>query len=92
MEERGIDAGGHRARQVTPEILSSSELILVMEQGHRAKLESWMPAARGRVHLLGRWLDDAEVADPYRKDETAFRDSLTLIDSGLDAWIQRLWA
>lgn len=35
MAARGLDLSGHRARQLTPELATSFDLILVMEDGHR---------------------------------------------------------
>ena len=40
MEERGLDISGHKARQLTPDLISDSDLILVMEAGHRRAIDS----------------------------------------------------
>ena len=35
MQERGLDISGHRAQQLTPDLVTASDLILVMESGHK---------------------------------------------------------
>ncbi len=83
LRERGIDLSRHRARQLTSHIVLESELVLVMERAHRRHVEAMFPAARGRVHLLGR-TRDFEVPDPYRGSRAAFEEALWLIERGLD--------
>lgn len=90
MQERGIDLSAHRAQQLTPALIRSADLILVMEKGHQLAVEEILPAARGRVFPLGKW-DGFEVPDPYRKDRAAFELSLKLIDQGLGTLQSRFW-
>ena len=79
----------HRARQLSEEIVRSSELILVMEHSQCAHIERLMPFSRGKVHLLGRW-GGFEVPDPYKKTLQAFEDALVLIERGVTDWTYRL--
>lgn len=89
MEERGLGLAGHRGRQLDGELLRSHDLVLVMERGHQAWIESRWPEARGRVYRWGHW-SDFEVPDPYKKDESAFREVLALIERGLAEWKEKL--
>jgi len=91
LAERGIDLSAHRARQLTPELVSKSDLILAMERRHVADVEALAPAARGRVHLLGRF-GGFEVPDPYRQPREAFEAALALIERGLADYQQRFWS
>ena len=91
MQERGIDLTAHRARQLTPELIRGSDLILVMEQGHQRAVEDMLPAARGRVFTLGKW-GGFEVPDPYRKDRAAFEHAAALIDQGVALLQSRFWS
>lgn len=90
MLARGIDISAHRARQLEAEMVRANELILVMEQGHQQHLHQLYPAARGKVHLLGKW-QGQEIPDPYRKSESHFARALEMIEAGVAAWAQRLW-
>jgi protein-tyrosine phosphatase len=83
VAERGLDLSGHRARQLTPELIRGFELILVMETEQQRAVVSMLPAARGRVHCIGRW-GKFEVPDPYRQPRPAFERALALIDRGVD--------
>ena len=90
MRERGIDLASHRARQLTPLMIRQADLVLVMEERHRQHVHAMLPEARGKVHLLGKW-QQAEIPDPYRQDEQAFRQALALIEQGVEAWSRRIW-
>ena len=91
MAERGIDISSHRAQQLTPDLVSKADLILVMESGHRRVIDENDVTARGKVHRLGEW-QDKEIADPYRQDKTAFSEALADIESGIASWVEKLTA
>ncbi|MGH9890679.1 MAG: low molecular weight protein-tyrosine-phosphatase [bacterium] len=88
--ERHLDISGHRARQVTAELLFASDLVLVMETQQQKGLEARYPELRGKVHGVGKWCD-FDVPDPYGQSRTAFLNSLVMIERGLAEWRRRLW-
>lgn len=90
LAKRGIDISAHRARQLTPELLASAELVLVMETAHQRDLERLMPSTRGRVHRIGRF-GGFDVPDPYRQDRAAFERALELIERGLGDFEKVFW-
>jgi protein-tyrosine phosphatase len=90
MRERGIDISGHRGRKLTPELIRSFELILVMEAEQQRQVEAILPSARGRVHRIGRW-GNFDVPDPYRRDRAAFEQALSLILRGVDDLEKAFW-
>jgi len=90
MSERGLDISGHRARQLTPEIIRSFELVLVMEAAQQQAVEAILPSARGRVHRIGRW-GSFDVPDPYRQERVAFERALALIDRGIGDLERAFW-
>jgi protein-tyrosine phosphatase len=89
MAARGIDIRGHRAQQVTRELCRQAELVLVMSTDQRKRLEEDYPFATGRVFRVGEFLK-RDVSDPYGQSETAFRESLQVIDEGVREWLQRI--
>jgi protein-tyrosine phosphatase len=91
MAERGIDIGPHRAQQLTPDLVSKADLILVMESGHRRVIDENEVTARGKVFRLGEW-QDKEIDDPYRQDKTAFSEALADIENGIASWVEKLQA
>ncbi len=90
MNQRGIDISSHSARQLTPEMLTYFDLILVMEAGHLDVVRSMSPAAYGKTHRLGKWIDK-DIPDPYGKSRASFEQSLKLIDEATDSWLAKLW-
>ncbi len=90
MAARGIDITGHRARQVTPEMLAAVDLVLVMEKGHQDEVHRMAPQSRGKVHRLGRF-GNFDVPDPYRRDRAAFEDALSLIERGIGEFQKAIW-
>lgn len=90
MQERCIDLSAHRARQLTPELASAFDLILVMEKRHERAVEQIFPPARGRVHCLGRF-GNFDVPDPYGKPRAAFEHSLALIERGIEDFVRAFW-
>jgi protein-tyrosine phosphatase len=91
MAERGLDLEGHRARQLTPELLGDFDLVLVMEEAHKRDVERMHPASRGRVQRLGRF-GDFDVPDPYGGTREDFESALSLIERGLADYERTLWS
>ena len=89
MEERGLDISGHKARQLTPDMISDSDLILVMEAGHRRAIDSVEPAARGKIYRLCEWRDK-DIPDPYGMPRKSFEEALELIEQGVSDWVGKL--
>ncbi len=61
-----------------------------MEDRQLENLCQRYPQARGKTFLLGKWIDNKEVPDPYKKSETAFVHIFCLIKSACDAWLKYL--
>ena len=89
MHERGLDISGHRARQITPDMVHEADLVLVMEAGHRRVIDANEPAARAKVYRLGEW-QDRDIGDPYRQPREAFEAALADIDEGVAEWAKRI--
>ncbi|AUJ68891.1 MULTISPECIES: low molecular weight protein-tyrosine-phosphatase [Pseudoalteromonas] len=89
-KEQGIDMSEHQGRQLTGTLVAQNSLILVMEQRHLTDLCSRYPQARGKTFLLGKWIGDKEIPDPYRQSREAFEHVYELIDSACGAWQQYL--
>jgi protein-tyrosine phosphatase len=86
---RNIDISAHRARQVTEDIMRDADLVLVMENSQKKKLESLYPFALGKVFLLGKW-DNFEIPDPYTGFASDYETALELIDKGLLSWQKKI--
>ncbi|HEY5604717.1 MAG TPA: low molecular weight protein-tyrosine-phosphatase [Gammaproteobacteria bacterium] len=83
----GLDTSGHAARQLTPEICRGADLILAMSEENREQVYRIAPEARGKVMLIGKWLDDAEIPDPYRQNRRVHEEAYQLLDLATRSWV-----
>ncbi|MDN3223763.1 low molecular weight protein-tyrosine-phosphatase [Pseudomonas nunensis] len=90
LEAHGHCAEGFKARQITPDIVNESDLILVMEKQHVTQVLKIASHARGKVFLLGKWQSEREIQDPYRQGRAAFIHAHALIEDAVCSWAQRL--
>jgi len=90
LQRHGQQPHEHHARQLTPQILQASDLVLVMERRHLQDVIKLSPLARGKTFLLGKWQNEREIPDPYRQGTAAFEHAYALIKDGADAWSRRL--
>ncbi|NKF22827.1 low molecular weight protein-tyrosine-phosphatase [Solimonas marina] len=88
--DHGLDISMHRAQQATQPLLSSMDLILTLDNGHSDWINARYPQLRGRVHKIMKWNENADVADPYRQPKAAFEQAWTDIETGIDAWLQKI--
>lgn len=84
-----LDIKAHRAQQVTRWLCLQVELILVMEQSHKAQLEHQFPVVRGKVFRLGQF-DKLDIADPYQQPIAAFIAAYSAIAQGVANWVPRI--
>ncbi|WP_406668013.1 low molecular weight protein-tyrosine-phosphatase [Gallaecimonas sp. GXIMD1310] len=89
-EARGHHFAEHTARQLTRSLCQQAELILVMEPRHRDEVGRLAPEALGKTFLLGKWLGDKAIPDPYRKSTDVFEFVFEQIEAGVNAWQQKL--
>jgi len=89
LREAGLDPDAHRARQASGSILAAADLVLVMEQGHQAKIARDYPQVSGKTFLLGKW-SKREIPDPYRQQRLAFEHVYGLIEEGVAGWLPHI--
>ncbi len=86
LSEHGYDISRHRARQANESILKSSDLILTVDATHTSWIVQNFPYLRGRVHKLGKWRQNADIADPYGMPKEAFAQTYELIEGCAQDW------
>lgn len=89
-KENDIDITSHQAQQLTAELCSKYDLILIMEKQHLEAVTSIAPEARGKTMLFGHWLDSKDIPDPYRQSREAFDHAYKLIEQSALAWVNKL--
>lgn len=90
LTEHGIDASAHRGRQLQATMLREVDLVLVMEKSHAARIARLAPEASGKVLLLGKWLGEKEIPDPYGQSRPAFEHVYGLIEQASTRWLPYL--
>ncbi|WP_217548642.1 protein tyrosine phosphatase [Pantoea sp. GbtcB22] len=88
--EHGVSLEGHQAKQLTASMCRDYDLILVMEKRHIEQVNRIDPAARGKTMLLGHWLNQQEIADPYKKSREAFEEVYGLLENATQKWVNVL--
>ena len=90
--DHGLDLDGHVARQFKPDLGKMSDLILVMESGHRREIVRQAPELSGRIMLFDHWTEGQGIPDPYRKPRAVYEEVHARIAAAAAAWAQRLAA
>ncbi|MGI9648514.1 MAG: low molecular weight phosphotyrosine protein phosphatase [Acidimicrobiia bacterium] len=78
--ELGVEMAGHRADDLTPQLIADADVIFGMAQEHVTAVRALDPGAR--VELLDP--DGADIPDPYGGDRAEYRDSYALIQRALE--------
>ena len=81
----------HRSRELTPQIVSESDLILAMAPSHLARVKELDPNAN--VHLLAGYSSGSEghpIQDPFGGDLAAYRDAFDEIEKELSGLLERI--
>jgi protein-tyrosine-phosphatase len=89
--EREIDLTGHRARKLTPTIVSEADLIFVMTPGHLEQVKQL--GGRGKVHVIDEYASGTAnqgVSDPYGGDLEAYRHTADVLEAELEKLFDRL--
>jgi len=92
MAAKQINLDNHCAQQINSVLVSKADLILTMEQRHVDAIQNKFPESRGKVHLIGKWNNNQEVPDPYKKDKAAFQLASSMIETGIESWSKKLWS
>lgn len=89
--ERGIDLTGHRARKLTPAIVSEADLIFVMTPGHLEQVKQM--GGRGKVHVIDEYASGTSnqgIADPYGGNLDAYRETADTLEREIEKLFDRL--
>jgi protein-tyrosine-phosphatase len=89
--EHGLDLSEHRARQLSPELVAGSEIILAMGPHHVERAEALGGA--GRTWLLKGFIDATRavaVSDPFGGDLDTYRATYEELDREIGDLLDRL--
>ena len=89
--ERQLDLATHRARKLTPAIVSEADLIFVMTPGHLEQVKQM--GGRGKVHVLDQYASGREsdgITDPFGGELSGYRDTADALERHLEKLFDRL--
>lgn len=89
-EQMGVDMREHKAQQINEALCRTHDLILVMETYHQGFIARLDPTATGKTMLLGHWLRDKKIHDPYRQSEEYFQVVFKHIKRACEAWQEKI--
>lgn len=90
LQEHGLTLFEHRARQIDSGMLHQADLILVMEKSHIQHIRQIAPEVHGKTFLIGKWVDNLEIPDPYRQSRPAFEHVYKLLAQSVESWLPYL--
>jgi len=90
LNDHNYNSNEHAARQIDDQIINNVDLVLVMETTHQQKLMAKYPAASGKIMLLGKWNNNEQIPDPYKKSVDAFEQSFKQIENNCQFWADKL--
>jgi len=91
--ERNLDLSGHRSRRLTPPMVETADLVLVMSNEHLAQVREMDSTAN--VYLLagyGSGETGRTIADPFGGDLEDYRETADLLERELTAILDRIKA
>lgn len=88
--ERGVSLEGHSARQLSHDLMEQSDLVLVLEPGHKREVTAKYPHLSGRVMLIDQWDEGKGIPDPYQRSREFHEHVFELIDQASKSWIEKL--
>jgi protein-tyrosine-phosphatase len=92
--ERRADVANHRARQLTPEVVASADVILGMSPQHVAEAEAL--GGEGKTYLLSAFASHGAstrpVSDPFGGDLEVYRATFDELDRDIRRAFDRLAA
>lgn len=89
-QKRGLELTTHEAKQVTRTMLGQFDLVLVMEQEHIEAVTRIAPEARGKTKLLGCWIGNKAIPDPYKKSYEIYTLADDMIAQAVESWMKYL--
>ena len=90
LASRGYSCEGHLSQRLTGEMISNSNLVLVMEETQKNFIMVRYPESSGKVLMLGKWCGGMEIQDPYRKSPEFYQFVFDQIEKSCKQWSTQL--
>jgi protein-tyrosine-phosphatase len=91
MSRRKLDISSHRSKEINKALLEKSDLILVMEPGHKEALQVEFPGIAERVFLLSEMSGEAAaVQDPYGRSRAEYERTAYILDQYIQKGMEKI--
>ena len=88
LKNEGMDVRAHQVQRVTKELVDRSDIILVMERTHEAKILQLAPETKNRLFLLKEFAkindNDLDISDPMGASTEAYADTFGVIKDAVE--------
>ena len=88
--ENNLDLSSHLTTRISPQLIMSHDLILVMEHRHQKAIEEMVPVAKGKVMLFGKWDRETEIPDPYKRSREIYSIVFEQLKTNALLWAKKL--
>lgn len=88
MARRGLDLAQHFSRQLLPEYVQASDLVLTMTGSHKEAVIHMLPESASKVYTLAEYAgEQGAVPDPFGSSDRVYEECAASIERLLDkAW------
>lgn len=92
LMEKGIEeAKDHVSKQITPDIVKHSWLLLTMEQRHRDFIRKQEPSMAHKVLTLNEIMGgEGDIEDPYGSGLDDYRETFAIIEERITGLIDKI--
>ena len=92
MKKRGIDIRSHLSTPLTDELINKSDVIFVMERGHRDYLVKLYPGAQNKIWLLKEFSrgKEEEVFDPAGASEEFHQEKARELEKEIEKIVEKM--
>ena len=88
LAKEGMDASKHIRRAINESLLLGADLIFVMERYHEDVILRYLPFLRGRIYLLGEFIEDLstdpEIPDPIGGNWEVYEETYSKIKKAVN--------
>ncbi len=96
MKENNIDISNYRSQRVSQKLVHDYDLIIVMQETHRAVLLNMFPEIKAKIYLLKEFYenldkeDSKEIADPIGRNIKYYRECFNEIKNSVIGIVKKM--
>ncbi|SON52778.1 phosphotyrosine protein phosphatase [Vibrio tapetis] len=88
--EHGLSIESHQAQQYNQALAEKYDLVLSMSPEITEEISKITPQFRSKTILIGQWIGQSSIQDPYRKEYHHFKQCYTSLSFSAQSWAAKL--